>query len=60
MGVLDGDTKMTKVKACKPCGIMVELNAVNDKDNSKIALPIQKCPFCGNELTDDNSENYEE
>ena len=44
---------MTKVKVCEPCGIMVELYAVNEKDNSKIAFPIQKCPFCGKELTDD-------
>ena len=51
---------MTKVKACKECGIMVEMNAVSEKDNSKIALPIQKCPLCGEELTDDDSENYED
>lgn len=51
---------MTKVKACKSCRIMVELNAVSEKDNSKIALPIHKCPLCGLGLTDDDSENYEE
>ena len=52
--------KMTKVKACKPCGIMVEMNVVSEKDNSKIAIPIQKCPLCGEELTNDDSENYED
>jgi len=51
---------MTKVKACKKCRIMVEMSAVSEKDNSKIVLPIQKCPLCGEELTEDDSEKYEE
>ena len=51
---------MTKVKACKSCGMMVEMNAINEKDNSKIALPIHKCPLCKKDLTDDDSENYED
>lgn len=51
---------MAKVKACKSCGIMVEMNAVNDKDGSKIPLVVLKCPLCKNELTEDDSENFEE
>jgi hypothetical protein len=51
---------MTKVKACKSCGIMVECNAISNKDDSKIALPIQKCLLCEKELTDDDSDNYED
>ncbi len=50
---------MTKVKACKSCGVMVEINAILDKNNSKVALTISKCPLCSRELTEDDSENYE-
>ncbi len=51
---------MTKVKACKKCHVSLEANAISKEDNSKIPLQLLKCPLCGGELVDDDSENYED
>jgi predicted nucleic acid-binding Zn-ribbon protein len=54
-----GRDEMTKVKACKACGVSIEANAVSKTNEStKIPLKIIKCPICDEVLTDDDSENY--
>lgn len=50
-----------KVKACTDCGLSIEAKAF-DEFGTGVTMPLAltKCPICGSELVDDDSENYNE